>query len=104
MAGDYVYYTASNALYRINLDGAATSGSPNAECLIAGGIKTDWLSLEFVSDADATVMFWFDTENYNYLSYAVLTAYDGEKLEPVMIGAMTDEDKAAKEEAEKEEE
>ena len=104
VAGGYIYYTASNALYRINLDGAATSGSPNAECLIAGGIKTDWLSLEFVSDADATVMFWFDTENYNYLSYAVLTAYDGEKLEPVMIGAMTDEDKAAKEEAEKEEE
>ena len=104
VAGGYIYYTASNALYRISLDGAATSGSPNAECLIAGGIKTDWLSLEFVSDADATVMFWFDTENYNYLSYAVLTAYDGEKLEPVMIGAMTDEDKAAKEEAEKEEE
>ena len=104
VAGGYIYYTASNALYRISLDGAANSGSPNAECLIAGGIKTDWLSLEFVSDADATVMFWFDTENYNYLSYAVLTAYDGEKLEPVMIGAMTDEDKAAKEEAEKEEE
>lgn len=99
----YVYYTDANALYRINLDAAATGGSPNAERIIAAGVKTDWLALEFVDKGDNALLFYFDTEEYTYTSYVVLTAFDGEELTPVMIGDMTQADKDAKAEEDAEE-
>ena len=99
----YVYYTDANALYRINLDAAATGGSPNAERIIAAGVKTDWLALEFVDKGDNAFLFYFDTEEYTYTSYVVLTAFDGEELTPVMIGDMTQADKDAKAEEDAEE-
>ncbi len=99
----YVYYTDANALYRINLDAAATGGSPNAERIIAAGVKTDWLALEFVDKGDNAFFFYFDTEEYTYTSYVVLTAFDGEELTPVMIGDMTQADKDAKAEEDAEE-
>ena len=101
--GGYVYYTDANALYRINLDAAATGGSPNAERIIAAGVKTDWLALEFVDKGDNAFLFYFDTEEYTYTSYVVLTAFDGEELTPVMIGDMTQADKDAKAEEDAEE-
>lgn len=99
----YVYYTDANALYRINLDAAATGGSPNAERIIAAGVKTDWLALEFVDKGDNALLFYFDTEEYTYTSYVGLTAFDGEELTPVMIGDMTQADKDAKAEEDAEE-
>ena len=99
----YVYYTDANALYRINLDAAATGGSPNAERIIAAGVKTDWLALEFVDKGDNALLFYFDTEEYTYTSYVVLTAFEGEELTPVMIGDMTQADKDAKAEEDAEE-
>ena len=99
----YVYYTDANALYRINLDAAATGGSPNAERIVAAGVKTDWLALEFVDKGDNAFLFYFDTEEYTYTSYVVLTAFDGEELTPVMIGDMTQADKDAKAEEDAEE-
>lgn len=102
VVGGYVYYTETNALYRINLDAAVTDGSPNAEKVVAAGVKTDWLNLEFVTKGDNAFFFYFDTEEYSYTSYVNLSAFGGETLTPVMIGDMTqaDKDAKAKEEAE----
>lgn len=102
--GGYVYYTDSNALYRINLDAASNEGSPNAEQVVSAGVKTDWLSLEFVVKGANVFFFYFDTEEYTYTSYVNLAAFDGEALTPVMIGDMTQADKDAKAEEEAEEE
>ena len=98
--GDYVYYTVSGgtALYRINLD-KATGASPNEDKVIASGVKSDWLSLEFAGNR----LYYFNTDDYSYVSYVDLNAYEGKELTATMIGKMTSEDAAAKEEAEKKE-
>ena len=98
--GDYVYYTASNALYRINLD-VASGDSANVREVIASGVKTDWLKLDFAGSR----LVWFNTDDYGYLYYLdgldLDTPTDG--FEGKLLGKMTQEDLDAKAEEEEEE-
>lgn len=98
VVGDYVYYTDSNgtALYRINLV-KETGDSVNERAVIASGLKSDWLALEFVG----TKIVWFNTDDYSYL---YVTDLNDSADTGKMIGKMTQEDADAKAEAEKEEE
>ena len=98
--GNYVYYTASNALYRINLD-VASGDSANVREVIASGVKTDWLKLDFAGSR----LVWFNTDDYGYLYYLdgldLDTPTDG--FEGKLLGKMTQEDLDAKAEEEEEE-
>ncbi len=102
----YVYYTYSNVLYRINFDLTETraDGSPNAEIVVSAGVTTDWLNLEIIDKGDNGIfLYYFDSEDYDYLAYIRLDDFDGEELVPTMIGLMTEEDAEAKAEEEEEE-
>ena len=94
----YVYYTDSDgALYRINLV-AGEGDSSNVRTVIASGVKTDALALDF---ADSRIV-WFNEDDYSYVYYLDLgAASDG--FEGKMMGVMTDADAEAKAEAEEEE-
>ena len=94
----YVYYTDSDgALYRINLV-AGEGDSSNVRTVIASGVKTDALALDF---ADNRIV-WFNEDDYSYVYYLDLgAASDG--FEGKMMGVMTDADAEAKAEAEEEE-
>lgn len=94
----YVYYLdkAGTALYRINLD-PAEGDSVNVKTVIASGVKSDWLALDFAGDR----LVFINTDDYDYLHYVDLgSGY----FESKMMGKMTAEDAEAKAEAEKEEE
>lgn len=95
VVGNYVYYSASNVLYRID-----TTGNRNEEVIVAEGVRTDWLEREFVGGK----VFFFNTADYEYLNYVSLPADDEDAAEPVLLGKMTQADLDAKAEAEKEEE
>lgn len=96
--GGYVYYLdkAGTALYRINLD-PAEGDSVNVKTVIASGVKSDWLALDFAGDR----LVFINTDDYNYLHYVDLGSGS---FESKMMGKMTAEDAEAKAEAEKEEE
>ena len=85
-----INYTDANGgkLYSIS-----TTAYENEKVVLEAGIVTDWLSIEFV---DGNV-FFFDSEEYNYLHKANLANAD----DVTMLGFMNDADKTAKEEAEK---
>lgn len=93
VAGDTVYYTDANGgkLYSISL-----TAYENEKVVLEAGIVTDWLKLEFVGNT----LFFFDSNDYSYLFAKDLTSDD----DATMLGFMNDADKAAKEEAEKDEE
>ncbi len=95
----YVYYTDSDgALYRINLV-AGVGDSSNVRTVIASGVKTDALALDFSGNR----IVWFNEDDYSYVYYLDLgAASDG--FEGKMMGVMTDADAEAKAEAEEEEE
>ena len=97
--GGQVFYTDSDGdkLYRINLS-VGEGDSDNAKTVIAAGVKSDWLSLEFVGND----LVYFNTEDYNYLYVVDVTSGDV-PAEGVMIGVMTAADSEAKAEAEEEE-
>ena len=97
--GGQVFYTDSDGdkLYRINLT-VGEGDSDNAKTVIAAGVKSDWLSLEFVGND----LVYFNTEDYNYLYVVDVTSGDV-PAEGVMIGVMTAADSEAKAEAEEEE-
>ena len=94
----YVYYTDSDgALYRINLV-AGEGDSSNVRTVIASGVKTDALALDFA----VSRIVWFNEDDYSYVYYLDLgAASDG--FEGKMMGVMTDADAEAKAEAEEEE-
>lgn len=101
----YVYYCASSepkALYRINL--RPTEGtSPNAVEVITATFNVSWLSLDFITDGDQTTVYYFDSNDYNYVHAYNLASFDGNTVdETTFIGQMTKADKEAKEKAEKE--
>lgn len=97
VVGDYVYYTdGDGVLYRINLE-EGKGDSDNVRTVVASGIRTDYLTLEFAGDR----FVWFNKDDYDYLYYLDLgAAADG--FEGKMMGVMTDADAEAKAEAEKE--
>ena len=89
----YVYYTDSDgtALYRINL--GEEGDSVNVKTVVASGVKSDYLDLEFAGSR----FVWFNTDDYNYVYYLDLSSADAESK---MIGKMTDADAEQKAEAE----
>jgi hypothetical protein len=93
VANGQVYYTDATGgkLYAIDM----TSHS-NERVVLEAGIVTSWLNIEFVDGN----MFFFDSKDYNYLHKANLASAE----DNVMLGIMNDADKAAKEEAEKDNE
>lgn len=97
VVGDYVYYTdGDGVLYRINLE-EGKGDSDNVRTVVASGIRTDYLTLEFAGDR----FVWFNKDDYDYLYYLDLgAAADG--FEGKMMGVMTDADAEAKAEAEEE--
>ena len=97
VVGDYVYYTdGDGVLYRINLE-EGKGDSDNVRTVVASGIRTDYLTLEFAGDR----FVWFNEDDYDYLYYLDLgAAADG--FEGKMMGVMTDADAEAKAEAEEE--
>ena len=97
VVGDYVYYTdGDGVLYRINLE-EGKGDSDNVRTVVASGIRTDFLTLEFAGDR----FVWFNKDDYDYLYYLDLgAAADG--FEGKMMGVMTDADAEAKAEAEEE--
>ena len=97
VVGDYVYYTdGDGVLYRINLE-EGKGDSDNVRTVVASGIRTDFLTLEFAGDR----FVWFNKDDYDYLYYLDLgAAADG--FEGKMMGVMTDADAKAKAEAEEE--
>ncbi len=103
--GDYVYYTeASSAekLFKINL--SKNVGTAHNETVVyVGTIKIDGLGLEFVKKGASTFMYFTNTSDYAYTNYIDIQNYDvdNDDSKAVFIGIMTDEDKTAKEEAEK---
>lgn len=101
VVGDYVYYTVSNstALYRINLV-KGTGSSPNEDTVIKEGVKSDWLSIEFIGNR----VYFFNTEDYSYVNYVDLDKFTGDELAPTLVGKMTQADLEAKEKEEEENE
>lgn len=97
VVGGYVYYTdGDGVLYRINLE-EGKGDSDNVRTVVASGIRTDYLTLEFAGDR----FVWFNKDDYDYLYYLDLgVAADG--FEGKMMGVMTDADAEAKAEAEEE--
>lgn len=97
VVGYYVYYTdGDGVLYRINLE-EGKGDSDNVRTVVASGIRTDYLTLEFAGDR----FVWFNKDDYDYLYYLDLgAAADG--FEGKMMGVMTDADAEAKAEAEEE--
>ena len=89
----YVYYTDSDgtALYRINL--GEEGDSVNVKTVVASGVKSDYLDLEFAGSR----FVWFNTDDYSYVYYLDLSSADAESK---MIGKMTDADAEQKAEAE----
>ncbi len=94
VVGDTVYYTDSNGgkLYSISL-----TQYENEKVVLEAGILTSWLNLEFVGSD----LYFFDSNDYNYLHVAHLGTATELIKETDMLGIMNDADKAAKEEAEK---
>ena len=90
-----VYYTDSTGgkIYAINLD-----GTNNESVVYEAKFNTAWLSLEFIADGENLLFAYFDSNDYNYVHIANLMADE----EGTMIGIINDADKAAIEEAEKE--
>ncbi len=94
--GDRVYYTDSTGgkLFSISL-----TAYENEKVVLEAGIVTNWLNLEFVGED----LFFFDSNDYNYLHVAHLGQASETIKETNMLGIMNDADTKAKEEAEKKE-
>lgn len=98
----YIYYIDSDgtALYRIK-----ANGSENEQIVVSEGVMSDWLDLEFVvSSRTGTRFYFFNTEDYDYVSYVDLNedVAAGSSHTITMIGKMTTADAESKAEEEEE--
>lgn len=99
----YVYYGASSSvatLFRINLE-PDKGTSPNEDIVLEEGFSSSWITFDFITIGNRTWIYYFDSNDYNYVHGYELSSFDGEKPEETeFIGKMTSSDKEAKEKAE----
>ena len=71
--------------------------------VITATFNVSWLSFDFITDGDQTTVYYFDSNDYNYVHAYNLVSFDGNTVdETTFIGQMTKADKEAKEKAEQE--
>lgn len=99
----YAYYGATSSiptLFRINLlpnEGA----SPNEDVVLEEKFGTSWIEFDFITVGNDTFVYFFDTNDYNYVHGYKLSAYNGEKGKTELIAKMTSADKKSKDAASK---
>lgn len=94
VVGGTVYYTDSNGkkVYAINL--VASEGRfANETEVLSANFNTSWLTLDFVGNR----LYFFDSDDYNYVHYADLDAYQNSAIkDTTFVGIMNQADTDAK--------